>query len=164
MLNQIKNNKGATEGITWVVGLIAILLIVVLAIVVYSYGGLGKKTTVEIAIGKYGANDGKIDFALNFGTVDFYGMLAQQRLNGFYFARDMSGGNKGIIVGTTSGNVYRSNNDQSYVLLDSKRYYSLRENSNFKYCTGKHTNSNNCFYFNYKNYGYVLTRAWESRT
>lgn len=157
MLNKIRNHKGAAEGISWVVGLIAILLIVVLAIVVYNYGGLGKRTIVEIATSKY-ANGGDVEVVLNGGDSDFYDILAQQRLNGFFFNRDMSGVNKGIIIGTTSGDVRLSYNEQMtlyYVLFDGK-YSSEKDNPNFNFC-----GSNNCFYFEYKNDGFVKTRVNE---
>lgn len=156
----MKNNKGAAEGITWVVGLIAILLIVVLAIVVYNYGGLGKRTVVEIATSKY-ANGGNVDVVLNTGNKDFYNVLAIQRHNAFFLLSDLSGARKGIIIGDISGYVKLSYNDRVelyYSSPDHKSYSVARENMNFNVC-----GDNNCFYLFYEDSGYSKIKIEEMK-
>ena len=159
MLNPIKNKKGATEGITWIVGLIAILFIVVLSIIIYNYGGLGKKTLVEIATSKY-SGGGNVDVVLNTGSADFFNVLAGQRLNAFFLSSDLSGVNKGMLIGDISGYVklgYNERVDFYYSSLDSRAYSIIKNNPNFDLCS-----YNSCFYLFLKDGGYSKIKVKEA--
>lgn len=42
------NKKGVGEGISWAVGLIAILIIITFSVIAYSFGKLGEKNPIEV--------------------------------------------------------------------------------------------------------------------
>lgn len=84
------NKKGAGEVFSWAAGLILIFVLVIVVILAYNLGGLGKKADIEIV--------------LSSGEYSFHNSLANQRIGAALLMSDFSSSEKGELL----GNVYSS--------------------------------------------------------
>ena len=78
------NKKGVAEVLSWSAGLVLIFVLVVVAILAYNVGGLGKKASVDVV--------------LSSGEYNFYNSLASQRVGAALFMSDFSGPNNGELL------------------------------------------------------------------
>jgi len=78
------NKKGVAEALSWTAGLIVIFSLVVVAILAYNIGGLGKRANIDVTMSS-------IDY-------DFYDSLRSQRIGAAFFMYDFASSEKGEIL------------------------------------------------------------------
>lgn len=90
---RVLNKNGAVEGISWIAGLIIIIMIVIFSIVIYNAGEFGKRGIIKTVMGS-----DNVEVVLNNGEDDFYDALLNQRVGASLFASDFSSSKKGWLI------------------------------------------------------------------
>lgn len=78
------NKKGVAEVLSWSAGLIVIFILVLVAILAYNIGGLGKRASVDVTLSN-------IDY-------NCYDSLASQRVGAAFFMYDFASSEKGELL------------------------------------------------------------------
>ena len=98
MLKNKMNKRGMGEVFSWAAGLIFIFAIVIVSIVIYDVGGIGKRGSVDSSVAKQG---------------NFYDALNNQRVAVELLMNDFIGGNKGELLGKINSGASNSAFEES---------------------------------------------------